>query len=613
MMRFAPFIFLFFASADFAQNPLKQWTDALETHYDVTQPVINYTITVDTSDLSSFWVEMRLHNMPDTFNVAMAAHPEYDDKYWRFVKDFSAHTKNGDGIILRSDSGVWQIIAKGGAVDLQYRIHLPTPRPGQRAAWRPFLSPTGGLVGGPHSFMYVVGQTLAPSHVQFHIPRGWQIATGLQPTSNPYNFFAPSAFVLIDCPALIGKLAELSFDVQSVPHRVVFWPGPDAKKFDTTTFVFSIQKIVQEAASLFGRLPYREYSFLIQDNAFGALEHSNSVTLGIPSADLAANPSGYLEEIAHEYFHAWNLIRIHPAEFGDVDFHSPPYSNALWWSEGLTMFYADLLLRRAGLPVEDSSRINHLERLIERYYESPGNYVFSAEKVSLSAFAPNGMLGDYEASTHLQGELLGSMMDLLIRNKSDGHLCIDDVMRMTLERFSGIQGLRGSDIEKIVSDFCKCSMDTFFNKYIRGQSPIEFNEYLQLIGLRADTTWKPVTEKNGRPAPDLRVYAWQKSGEPAVRIGILDPSGSWAMGGLHTGDILKEINGKPVHTTSDFWQVVNKIKTGDTVSVIVQLSEKISKNKIRISGYRQPHVVITQLNDASEKERRLYNQWATGK
>ena len=177
----------------------------------------------------------------------------------------------------------------------------------------------------------------------------------------------------------------------------------------------------------------------------------NSVTVGIPSSELAKDITAYYSAIAHEFFHTWNLMRIRPVEQGEVTYKTPPPSRGLWWSEGVTLFYADLLMRRAGLHTYDSTRKIHLERLLMRYFGTSGNMLISPEKVSLAADGPPGMLGDYTASTHLQGELIGTMLDLIIRDATNGKRSIDDVMRKMFERFSGERGFSGSDIEKIAS------------------------------------------------------------------------------------------------------------------------------------------------------------------
>ena len=189
----------------FPQHPLKHWTDAIETRYSLKDPSVDYTLTVDQSNFSSFSVEMKIRNVPDTFQVAMVTHPEYDDRYWKYVQYFTVSAKEGSGKIIRQDSSLWRIITNGREAVLHYRIQLPSVA-GIRSAWKAFLTPTGGLVGGPHSFMYVVGATLAPSHITFNIPADWQITTGLQSTPDTKTFFAPSVFSLIDAPVFIGKL-----------------------------------------------------------------------------------------------------------------------------------------------------------------------------------------------------------------------------------------------------------------------------------------------------------------------------------------------------------------------------------------------------------------------
>jgi predicted metalloprotease with PDZ domain len=415
--------------------------------------------------------------------------------------------------------------------------------------------------------------------------------------------------MLTDCPMLIGKLKNWSFQVDGVPHHIVYWLSPDAKPFDETKLVVSIQKIVQQTSMLFGRLPYREYTFLLQDNAYGSLEHSNSVTVGIPSSQLENYFTDYLGEIAHEYFHTWNLVRIHPVEYGDVSYKKSPLSKGLWFSEGLTMFCADLLLRRAGLPTEDSSRVQHLERLIRRYYNNPGNSKFSPEKVSMAEYGPQGMLGDYMASSHLQGELLGTMIDLIIRDATNRKYSIDDVMRKMMERFSGAKGFTGRDIEQIAAATSGHNMHQFFLDHIYGNKPIDFNKYLKLAGMRSSTTWTNASDSSGKPVADLRVYSFQSPGETAVKLWITNPSGCWGKAGLHTGDIILTVNKTVMKSENDFRQIIRRSKIGDIVFIEVRRPTGTLQKKVTVSGYMQPVVRIEQINETTEQQRRLRAEW----
>ena len=576
------------------------------------QPTISYTLRVDSADLSAFAVEMRVRNLPDTFRVAMAKHPEYDDRYWRYVEGLGISGGEGGASITRGDSAMWRVRAPGGEATIRYGIHLPPAPDGLRAAWRPFLAPTGGLVGGPHAFMYVVGAPQTPAHVRLELPASWDVATGLEPTSDPRVFYAPTADVLIDSPLLVGRFRAWRFTVDGVPHRIVYWPLPNAASFDTTVLTTTIAQITHQAVAVFGRAPWREYTFLLQDGAFGALEHLNSVTVGVPSADLARDPHGYDIEIAHEFFHAWNLMRIRPAGYGAVDYRPMTPSAGLWFSEGVTILYADLLARRAGLPRPDTTRADRVAGLIARYLARPGNARFSAEQVSRVAYnAEPTALGDDDASTHLQGELIGTMLDLVIRDATNGRRSMDDVMRAMLAHYSGDRGFTSRDVEQTVERVCRCDVTPLFDAVVRGAHAMDFNRYLALAGLRADVSWIPA-EREGHAIPDLLVSAWAREGvrEPLVRI--FDPASVWARAGLHTGDRIVSVNGSPVPGTREFRVLVGALHIGDTVRVDVMRPKGPYRATVVVAGFTRPLVRISELPNITARQRLVRDRWAAG-
>lgn len=596
-----------------AQHPLRHFVDAVEVRYSTAQPVVRYTLRVDSADLSGFDVEMVIRHAPDTFRLGMVAHPEYDDRFWRYLVDLRVEDTAGPATVTREDSALWRVVAPGGESVVRYRLQLPASPGRYRSAWVPFLAPTGALLGGPHSFLYIVGAELGPAHVSLELPTGWTIATGLEPTADPRIFFAPSVGVLVDSPILAGRLRSWTFAVDGVPHRVVYWPLPDAAPFDTAALVGGLERIAGAAVALFGRAPYRDYTFLIQDGAYGALEHRNSVTLGAPSRDLAQSPTDFFGEAAHEYFHTWNLMRIRPAEYGDVTYRTPPRSRGLWWAEGVTMFYADLLRRRAGVPLDDSTRTAHLEGLIARYLANPGNARFSAESVSVVEYGtPPGALGDYSASPHLQGELLGTIIDLIVRDATAGRRSLDDVMRATLERFSGEHGYTSDDLERTADDVCGCTVSTLFDRSVRTGHAIDFDRYLRLIGLRTRVTWGPAPGRNGRPMPDLRAFAWLPPGEHDLRLRVYNPASVWARAGLHTGDRIAAVNGTPLATVADFRAWITRLRIGDTVTVDVARATGPYRATVVVTGFQQPIVRLEEIPNATASQRALRARWLAG-
>ncbi len=586
---------------------------ALYTHpHPVVKPAIEYTLRVDSADLSGWSVELHLRTTSDTFRLAMAAHPEYDDRYWRYVRNFVVEAASGWATFTKVDSAVWQVVAPRGPVTVRYQIVLPPAQPGARAAWRPVLAPTGGLVGGPHAFMYLLGAEHMPVIVTLKLPASWGLATGLRdamptsPASSTHRvhqgmqvegnsgrlwfYAAANAATLVDSPILVGRFRDWQFTEAGVPHRVVYWPLPDAAPFDTAAFLTSVKGIVHQTITLFGRAPYRDYTFLFQDGAYGALEHRNSVTIGAPSKDLATDPHALLMETAHEFFHTWNLMTIRPVEYRDIDYRTQPPASSLWFSEGLTMFYADLLLRRAGFQLHDSTRIAHLERLLSSYINNPAYARFSAEQVSRVAYnSEPGALGDYSASTHLQGELIGTMLDLIIRDATHGQRSMDDVMRLLFDRASGIDG---RSIEQVVETVCTCDVTPFFNAHVRNAGAIDFDRYFGSIGLKTAVTSGPAVY-NGEPERDLRMFGYEPEADSGVKLIVSNPASIWGRAGLHSGDRLERIDGAPVKTWPELRTKLQSLHMGDTVRVEVRRPDGPFATTVRVAGFDRATVRMT--------------------
>jgi predicted metalloprotease with PDZ domain len=594
------------------QSPLRHWTEAVDARFADSQPVITYTLRVDSADVSGFDVTVSVRGKQDTTLLAMVTHPEYDDKYWRYVRDVRVEARGGAATITRADSSLWRVIAPGGSFVVRYRLALPPAEDGQRAVWKPFLAPTGALVGGTHSFMYVVGETLAPSHVRLDVPAGWSIATGLVPTADPHTFYASSAAVLVESPILVGRLRDWRFDVDGVPHRVVYWPSPAGVAFDTMAMISGTERLARAAIALFGRAPYRDYVFQLQDGAYGALEHPNSVTLGASSSSLAQQSGPFFGELAHEYFHTWNLMRIRPVEYGDVTYRTPPRSRGLWFSEGMSMFYSDLLRRRSGLPTGTPTRTAHLESIIARYYSTPGNGRLSAERVSAAEYGDREELGDYSASTHLQGELIGAMMDLRIRQATGGRRSMDDVMRLMMARYSGEHGFTSRDVERTIAEVCGCSVASFFDAHVRGAEPIAFDDYLRCIGLRVDVTRKPALGEDGRPVPDLRAYPYDRGDGRGPRLAISDPASAWGRAGLHTGDRVLAMNGHPTTAVQAVFASLRQLRSGDTIHVDVERGGARRSVTVVMTPFDRPFVQLRDVTTPTAAQRTLRAQWESG-
>ena len=295
------------------------------------------------------------------------------------------------------------------------------------------------------------------------------------------------------------------------------------------------------------------------------------------------------------------------------------------------MFYADLLVRRVGLPCEDSTRMAHLSNLIRRYYADTGNRIFSPSAVSLASNAPPGELGDYEASTHVQGELLGALLDLVIRTNTGGRHSLDDVMRLMYQRFGGRSGFYARDVEQAVSDAGGGGgVHAFFDRYVYQGKALDFDPWLRLLGLRLKLSWQPAVNDKGLPATDTRIYIWQPAGDSIFHLILTDPRSCWGRAGLHTGDGVVAVNGHAIRERASFYTTIRASKPGDTVMLSLRTNgaagngggsvtsaSSVSADRTRtvvvaVTGYEQPRAELLPIDKPGAETLARFREWAAG-
>ncbi|GAC1653004.1 MAG: PDZ domain-containing protein [Gemmatimonadaceae bacterium] len=575
---------------------------------------VDYVLRVDPARDSVVDVRMHIHNAPGTLHLAMKVHPEYDAKYWRYLDSVRVDGSADDhaAAVTRVDNTLWSVILPGGRGVVHYRVRIQTTTGTVRRAWQPFMRPTGGLINGPDFFLYLPEFTSTPVSVTLQIPHGWRIATALELTNSAGRFMAPDAATLLDSPILVGDLREWSFSDRGMRFHVVYWPLPEPATFDTVALVDEVRRLAGVTLNLFGRLPGRAFHFLLQDGASDALEHRASVTLGIASAALARDPHASLTELAHEFFHAWNLVAIHPDTYGELSYRPAPPTTGLWWGEGVTLFYADALSRRAGLPAADGSRLDHLARLLARYYAAPWRTSVSPERASL-AFGDSPVTNsDATGSYYLQGELLGNELDALIRAATADARSLDDVMRALFAASTGGTGFTSSGLQRLTDSVCACRLTRVFADQVRASALIDATPVLARLGLRVVVDSAAVTDSLGMPMPDGRVGIDLSGTVGALRLVLRDPTSVWSGSGLRTGDVLIAINGTAVGTATDFRRTLRALRVGDVVRVDVLRDDRPLRMAVRLAGYRLPRVRFMEIDSVTAEQRARRERWLDG-
>jgi predicted metalloprotease with PDZ domain len=327
-----------------------------------------------------------------------------------------------------------------------------------RTAWldtqRAFFNGTSlclkvhGQESSVHSLELVAGKEIAH----------WEAATGLAPHKVGKRGFgtylAAEYDELADCPVEMGSFWSAGFKAGGVPHRLIV--AGASETFDSARLLHDVHKICEAeirfwhahggAAGRAGkRPPFKNYLFLLNavDDGYGGLEHRNSTALIASRRDLPRLgdnrvSDGYvtlLGLISHEYFHTWNIKYLRPAEFTHYDYDRENYTQLLWFFEGFTSYYDDLLLRRAGL-IDDAVYLKLLNKTINQVMQTPGREVQAVAQASFDAwvkyYRPDENTANATVSYYTKGALVGLCFDLTLR--AEGRTNLDEVMRSLWQR-----------------------------------------------------------------------------------------------------------------------------------------------------------------------------------
>jgi len=354
-------------------------------------------------------------------------------------------------------------------------------------------------------FMYVVDHKQDPVALSINPPPGWRTVNGRTERRDQTEWQFPNWDIMTDTPTEIAPdWTDDAFTVDGKQYHVVVHSlGKEGGK--RSALVRDIERIVKAETAMWGPPEFSSYTFLVHFAADGhsndGMEHLTSTQIIMPGS-LA--DSGMAEEaldaIAHEFFHVWNVKRLRPIELGPWDFTRPANTRGLWIAEGITNYYGHLMQRRAGL-WNDAKLWTTLTQQISEVENAPGSRLMSAEESSLSApfidDAPHAQqtnLANTSISYYPKGEVLGLVLDLLIRGKTNGKASLDEVMRRMYDEFylespnasyylRG-RGYRSEDFERMVSQVAGANMSDFFKRYVRGVESPPYDEAFAQVGLR---------------------------------------------------------------------------------------------------------------------------------
>lgn len=347
------------------------------------------------------------------------------------VREFAKHlvclraTQGGRDLPLHQlDKASWQVasLADAGPLTLVYEVYAFDAS--VRTAW---LDSQRAFFNTSSLCLRVHGQELLPHAIELSgVPAGWQVATEMP--AHQAHWIAADYDELLDHPFEIGPHWSGEFVAAGVPHRIVVagaWPS-----FDGARLLADVQRICEAQIAFWGSAPFPHYSFLLWavDDGHGGLEHRASTALicarrELPTSTEPASPSeGYVRLLglfSHEYFHAWNVKRLRPAEFARFDYQRENYTELLWFFEGFTSYYDELMLLRSGL-VDAPRYLKLLTASVHGVLAAPGRRVQPLAQASFEAwtkyYRPDENSPNATSNYYAQGALVALCLDLRLRS-----------------------------------------------------------------------------------------------------------------------------------------------------------------------------------------------------
>jgi predicted metalloprotease with PDZ domain len=566
---------------------------------------VAYTISMPEPSNHLFHVTLRVDGLEgEIHDVKMPAwHPGYY-RMIDYAKNVSGfHAQDGQGRPLpweKVTKNTWRIVA-GGASTMVVRYDvLGTVRFSAHNyldEHRAFIAPTG-------MYVHLDGGLQRSATVSIQLPQGWtRIATGLDPVRGRVNTFsAPDVDTLYDCPMLIGSQETLEFSVQGKPHTVAIEDVPAS--VDRPKMLADLKKVVESAATLMGDLPYTRYAFLMMGNGRGGIEHANSSANSFNGASLT-NERGYLgwlSFICHEYFHHYNVKRIRPLALGPFDYDTENLTNMLWVSEGLTVYYQDLLLVRAGLQTAGQ----YLERMagaISAFENAPGHRYQSATDSSLTTWGTSGVGNDRNTtiSYYDNGAMLGAMLDLAIRHESGNRKSLDDVMRALYQKYyrHKKRGFTDGEFRQESESAAGATLTEVF-EYASTTRDVDYAKYFAYAGLNVAVASEDATGTylglNTQTRDGMLVVVGTSAGSPAERAAFA------------AGDQVLEVDGKPA-TPKALNESLATRKPDDTMTLKISRNNAGLEVQVTLARNTKQTFTIRQVAAPSARQKAVFEDW----
>ena len=540
------------------------------------------------------------------------------------VIEFAAYHGQQTLAVMRIDKQTWQIQGNDGPIQIHYRVY----------AWdlsvrTAYLDDQFGFYNHSALCLEVVGQHDQACTVQINLPEhlhDWSLATGmprLQGDAFASGLFSAANYAeLIDYPVLMGSLTLEDFIVQGVRHRIALAGQHYA---DMERIAADLAKICALQLDLFADTPpFNDYTFLVivTGDGFGGLEHRNSTALICARDDLVqlngpSSSDGYrtfLSLCSHEYLHSWNIKRLRPREFIPFHLDQEQYTEQLWFYEGVTSYYDDLFVHRAGL----STRQQYLAILSSTFTRALLGKGPQRQSLTLSSqlawttfYQQNENAPNAIASYYSKGAITALGIDLILRKYSQASCGLDDVMRQLWVAYGRDE--RGTTMDSLIDTIIELvgkqgedEMRRFLQRALFTTQPLHLEELLTEFGIAVEL--QALSSDNGpfgKPTSTSPTVALGARFKDAVHYQGLElvqvyEHGTAYHAGLSAGDVIIAVDNLAV-TSQSLARTLSRYNVGQKSIIHAFRRDQLSARTLVWQAPELNNWVLTEI-DASQAD-----------
>jgi predicted metalloprotease with PDZ domain len=578
---------------------------------------VRYRITMPAPQRHEFWVTLTVPPLPDRDSVTLSFPAWAPGSY--LIRDFSRHLYDLEFQVGRKtvdaerlDKLSWRIRTDGKPLVVRYRVFA-----NEVSVRTSFLDDRRAFISGSSLFFQVTEEPERPYEITVVPPPRWQISTPLDSVGK-HVFRARDYDELVDSPFEVGTHTLHAFRVGHTRFEVAFCGKTNAH---LPRLLQDLQAIVHTTGTMFGGYPFARYLFIIHalPARGGGLEHANACTLDIHGYGFE-DEKGYQsfnELAAHEFFHAWNVKRIHDRTLGPFDYTRENYTRLLWFHEGVTEYMQSILLLRAGLLTRETY-LKDLAEAWERYSQRPGRNITPLSELSFEAWIKqykpadnhqNRMVSYYE-----KGKWAGLLLDLSLLSATKGRHGLPSLFLRLWKQYARLsKPIDEAVLRDETSAIAGRSMQRFFSQYIDGTFELPITRTLGSAGI--SVTNQPVKERESHdPTRKKRLLGYSglslngtNPGQAAIVKNVV-PGSPGDLAGITFGDEIVAVGGMRV-TQATVCKRLADYSPGDALPIAFFRYDELNVTTLRMVRNPERRFIFTQNPKASPASRFLCKRW----